>query len=62
MYAYSNLILSCKGVPFSIVNGAKTDALPNGDAKLVWKALKEKYQVENAATKIELKNSFLKRS
>ncbi len=40
--------------PFSILNGTKTDALPNGDAKLAWKSLKEKYQVENAATKIEL--------
>ncbi len=27
MYAYSSLILSCEGVPFSIVNGAKTDAI-----------------------------------
>ncbi len=26
-YAYSSLISSCEGVPFSIVNGAKTDAI-----------------------------------
>ncbi len=56
--AYSNLILSCKGVPFSIVDGAKTKALPNGDARVAWRALKERYQVENATSKVELKRQF----
>ncbi len=56
--AYSNLILSCKGVPFSIVDGAKTEALPNGDARTAWIALKERYQVENATSKVELKRQF----
>ncbi len=56
--AYSNLILSCKGVPFSIVDGAKTKALPNGDARIAWIALKERYQVENATSKVELKRQF----
>ncbi len=58
MYAYSTLIMCCVGVPFSLVNEAKTDALPDGDAKLAWKALKDKYQLENAASKIELKKQF----
>ncbi len=58
LYAYSNLILSCKGVAFSIVDGAKTTALPNGDARIAWIALKERYQVENAASKVELKRQF----
>ncbi len=58
MLAYSTLIVCCKGVPFSIVNEAKTDTLPDGDAKLAWRGLKEKYQIENAASKIELKRKF----
>ncbi len=29
MYAYSSLILCCTGVPFSIVDGAKTVELPS---------------------------------
>ncbi len=40
MYAYSSLILCCTGVPFSIVDGAKTVELPSGDARLAWEALK----------------------
>ncbi len=53
--AYSNLILSCRGVPFSIVDGAKTKAQPNGDARIAWVVLKERYQIENATSKVELK-------
>ncbi len=58
MCTNSTLILCCERVPFSLVNEAKTDALPNGDARLAWKALKDKYQKENAASKIELKKQF----
>ncbi len=29
MYTYSSLTLSCEGVPFSVVNGTKADALLN---------------------------------
>ncbi len=36
----------------------KTEALPNGDARTAWIALKERYQVENATSKVELKRQF----
>ncbi len=58
MYAYSSLILCCTGVPFSIVDGAKTVELPSGDARLAWEALKEGYQVETTASKVDLKRQF----
>ncbi len=40
------------------MDGAKTKALPNGDARIAWIALKERYQVENATSKVELKRQF----
>ncbi len=55
MYAYSSLILCCTGVPFSIVDGAKTVELPSGDARLAWEALKERYQVEKTVCRIKIK-------
>ncbi len=58
MNAYSNLILSCKGVPFSIVEGTVSKDMPSGDARLAWQRLKDRYQVENMASLVELKREF----
>ncbi len=58
MYTYSSLILCCTGVPFSIVDRAMTVELPSGDARLAWEVLKERYQVETAASKVDLKRQF----
>ncbi|CAM9890236.1 unnamed protein product, partial [Chrysoparadoxa australica] len=56
--AYSDLILSCTGVAFAIVEEAKTSTLPSGSAAAAWKAIKERYQVETSASKVELKREF----
>ncbi|CAM9889349.1 unnamed protein product, partial [Chrysoparadoxa australica] len=56
--AYSDLILSCTKTPFAIVQEARTSKLPSGSAAEAWKCLKEKYQVETSASKVELKREF----
>ncbi len=56
--AYSTLILSCRGIAFSIVEGAVTNDLPSGDAGLAWERLKSKHQVEGMATMVELRRKF----
>ncbi len=57
--AYSDLILCCTGIPFSLVENAKTKNHPYGDAALAWKRLKEKFEEETAASKFELKKQFV---
>ncbi len=49
---YSDLILCCTGIPFSLVENAKTKEHPCGDAALAWKRLKEKFEVETAASRV----------
>ncbi len=53
--AYNQLILSCEGRAFSIVNNAKSERHPKGDAALAWRSLKKRFQVETAAGRLELK-------
>ncbi len=47
-------------MPFSLVENTKTKEHPCGDAALAWKRLKEKFEVETAASKVELKKQFAK--
>ncbi len=56
--AYNQLILCCEGRAFSIVNNAKSNRYPKGDAALAWANLKRRFQVETAAGKMELKTKF----
>ncbi len=63
-YAYEELLLSIatltdKGqVAFHIVTGSKSMELPDGDAALAWKRLKEKYAPILAPRKLELHQAF----
>ncbi len=56
--AYNQLILCCEGRAFNIVNNAKSEKYPRGDAALAWTSLKRRYQIETAAGKMELKQKF----
>ncbi len=56
--AYNQLILCCEGRAFNIVNNAKSEKYPRGDAALAWENLKRRYQIETAAGKMELKLKF----
>ncbi len=56
--AYNQLILYCEGRAFNIINNAKSVKYPRGDAALAWRSLKNRFQVETAAGKMELKLKF----
>jgi hypothetical protein len=62
--AYEDLLLLIDGelasgrVAFNIVRGAKTVALPDGDAALAWKRLSDKYEPKCAPSRLALKNEF----
>ncbi len=63
-YAYEELLLSIATltdegrVAFHIVTGSKSTELPDGDAALAWKRLKEKYAPILAPRKLELRRAF----
>ena len=57
--AYSDLVLSCSGeICFEIVAGAVTPDLQEGDARLAWRKLKEKYMPTTSANKVNLAAQF----
>ena len=57
--AYSDLVLSCSGeICFEIVAGAVTPDLQEGDARLAWRKLKEKYMPTTSANKVDLAAQF----
>ena len=62
--AYEELILFVDGnteagrVAFSIIRGAKTKRLKDGDANLAWIRLCNKYRSKSAPSRLNLKNKF----
>jgi Reverse transcriptase (RNA-dependent DNA polymerase)/gag-polypeptide of LTR copia-type len=57
--AYASLILACTSpTTFSLVDKAKTKALPKGDAALAWKNLQNKYERKTRNTLVSLKAEF----
>ena len=56
--AYGQLILSCTGIAFGFVDNATSTAHPNGDAKLAWDNLNNKYAAMTVANRIELMQFF----
>ena len=58
--AYGDLILSNpQQVAFNIVDKAVSTDLPNGDARLAWENLTDKYDSKTSATVVQLSNAFI---
>ena len=57
--AYCDLVLACLGyIWFDLVDEAVTANIPEGDANLAWKKLKKRFDPQNAADKVRLKEEF----
>ncbi len=57
-YVYVDLILDCDGIAFSIVEMSKTEDFPEGDARKAWSQLKERFEAETYATKVQLRREY----
>ena len=56
---YQDIICSCDDpVSFGIVDEAKTEELPDGDANLAWRNLKKKYEPDTGTEKVRLKYKY----
>ena len=55
---YQFLILSCSDIAFGLVNMAKTTDLADGDARLAWKNLTDRYAPQGSTDLIHLTGEF----
>ena len=56
---YNDLILSCQEeIIFGIVDESVSKDFPDGDARLAWKNLQDKYEPSTGAAKVQLKKEF----
>ena len=56
---YNDLILSCQDdITFGIIDESISTAFPDGDARLAWKNLQEKFEPSTGAAKVQLKQEF----
>ena len=59
--AYSNLMLACQDdVTFGIIEEFVSTDFPNGDVRLAWKNLLNKFEPTTGAIKVQLKSEFQK--
>ena len=57
--AYCDLVLACQGdIGFDLVDEAVTVDLPEDDAILAWKKLKERFDPQDSADEVRLKEEF----
>jgi len=57
--AYNDLILSCQEeISFGIIDESISDAFPDGDARVAWKNLCDKYEPSTGAAKVQAKQEF----
>ena len=57
--AYNDLILSCQeDISFGIIDESVTVAFPDGDARVAWKNLKDRYEPNTGAAKVQAKQEF----
>jgi hypothetical protein len=56
--AYQFLILSCSDIAFGLVNMAKTEELKDGDARIAWKNLLDRYAPQGSTDLIHLTGEF----
>ena len=56
---YNDLILSCQeDITFGIVDESISTDYPDGDARLAWKNLQDKFEPSTGAAKVQLKKEF----
>ena len=56
---YNDLILSCQeDVTFGIIDESVSTDFPNGDARLAWKNLKDRFEPNTGTAKVQLKQEF----
>ena len=59
--AYSDLMLACQDdVTFGIIEESVSTDFPDGDARLAWKNLFNKFEPNTGAMKVQLKSEFQK--
>jgi hypothetical protein len=59
--AYNDLLLACESdICFNLVDEAQTSDLPEGDARLAWNNLVNKYEPKSSMAKVYLKKEFAK--
>ncbi len=56
--AYSNILLCCEELPFSIVEMSNTEKFPQGDVREARSQLKRRFEAENYTTKVQLKREY----
>ena len=57
--AYNDLILSCQeDISFGIIDESVSDSFPDGDARLAWKNLRDRFEPNTGAAKVQLKQEF----
>ena len=57
--AYNDLILSCQeDISFGIIDESVSTTFPDGDARLAWKNLCDKYEPSTGAAKVQAKQEF----
>ena len=58
--AYNDLILSCQeDISFGIIDESISETFPDGDARLAWKNLCNKFEPSTGAAKVQAKQEFL---
>jgi len=56
---YNDLVLSCQDdITFGIVDESVSTDFPDGDARLAWAKLQEKFEPKTGAAKVQLKKEF----
>ena len=57
--AYNDLILSCQeDISFGIIDESVSESFPDGDARLAWKNLHDRFEPNTGAAKVPLKQEF----
>ena len=56
---YNDLILSCQEeIYFGIIDESISETFPDGDARLAWKNLQDRFEPKTGAAKVQLKQEF----
>ena len=57
--AYNDLILSCQeDISFGIIDESISETFPDGDARLAWKNLRDRFEPSTGAAKVQAKQEF----
>jgi hypothetical protein len=57
--AYTDLILSCQEeISFGIIDESISETFPDGDARLAWKNLCDKFEPNTCAAKVQATQEF----